>query len=285
MDYRHIAARISGAVPRTAREERKASVARAFMLPEIAYRVAGLGRPGPTLSAGRTSYVKKEKGKWCVKSEKNPGWSGGCYDTRAEADERLKQVEMFKHMGSGPPADDDWVPAAGGKEEPFNTKDGRRLQYMWNPSTREHAYLDLDTDVLLSDDEAWKVLGSSAVAGTTYESAPEYESVEAFVEYKIDDEDEEYDHEDLVALNYRLKRPIKEIRSELDSFGLGLKGRASEKKSRGFQSPDNDRWIYNATANPCHIRIRRPERLIAADGKNGSALSPLGYHALADAGR
>jgi hypothetical protein len=247
MDYDHAAARVAGIIPRTAREERRASVARAFMVAEAAYRVAGPLRPAPA----RTSYIKKEKGKWCVKSEKNPGWSGGCYGTRAEAEGRLKQVEMFKHMGSIPPSDGDWVPAAGGKEEPFTARDGRRLQYMWNPVTKEHAYLDLDTDVLLSDDEAWKVLGSSVAAGVTFKSAPEYESVEAFVEYKMDDEDEEYDHEDLAALNYRLNRPIKEIRSELESFGLKLKGRAAEKKSRGFQSPDHDRW-YGPGSDPTH---------------------------------
>lgn len=50
------------------------------------------------LAFGRTSYIKKEKGKYCVKSEKNPDWSGECYDTKSEAEERLKNVEMFKHM-------------------------------------------------------------------------------------------------------------------------------------------------------------------------------------------
>jgi hypothetical protein len=34
---------------------------------------------------------------WCVESEKT-GRSFGCYPTRKQAEERLKQVEMFKHM-------------------------------------------------------------------------------------------------------------------------------------------------------------------------------------------
>ncbi|HKZ42214.1 MAG TPA: hypothetical protein VJ044_14720, partial [Candidatus Hodarchaeales archaeon] len=43
--------------------------------------------------------IVKEKGKYCVKSPKNPDWSGGCYDTKEEAEDRLDEVEMFKHMG------------------------------------------------------------------------------------------------------------------------------------------------------------------------------------------
>lgn len=70
---------------------RKASIRQAFSLADIAYRVAGFEQ---------TAYIKKEKGKYCVKSEKNPDWSGGCYDTKEEAKKRLGEVEMFKHMGS-----------------------------------------------------------------------------------------------------------------------------------------------------------------------------------------
>ena len=44
-------------------------------------------------------YVKKTPGKgYCVKSEKNSDWSGGCYPSKGEAKDRLKQVEQFKHM-------------------------------------------------------------------------------------------------------------------------------------------------------------------------------------------
>jgi len=50
-----------------------------------------------------------------------------------------------------------WMPACGGTEKPFFTRDGRRLQYMFQPSTGEHAYLDLDRDVFLSNDEASKI--------------------------------------------------------------------------------------------------------------------------------
>jgi hypothetical protein len=50
----------------------------------------------------KKSYIKeiKENGKtkYEVKSEKNPNWSGGTYSSKEKAEERLKEVEMFKHM-------------------------------------------------------------------------------------------------------------------------------------------------------------------------------------------
>jgi hypothetical protein len=52
-----------------------------------------------------------------------------------------------------------WVPACGGTEVPFKTRSGFRLLYCWQPSTGNHAYLNLDTDMLLSDDEAMVALG------------------------------------------------------------------------------------------------------------------------------
>lgn len=45
------------------------------------------------------SYIKKENGKYCVRSEDNPDWNGGCYDTKEEAEERLREVEYFKNQG------------------------------------------------------------------------------------------------------------------------------------------------------------------------------------------
>jgi hypothetical protein len=50
----------------------------------------------------KIGYIKQVtidgKKKYEVKSEKNPDWSGGIYDTRAAAKKRLAEVEMFKHM-------------------------------------------------------------------------------------------------------------------------------------------------------------------------------------------
>jgi hypothetical protein len=49
-----------------------------------------------------TGFIKKTPGKgYCVKSEKNPEWSGGCYPSKSKAEERLLQVEKFKHMKKG----------------------------------------------------------------------------------------------------------------------------------------------------------------------------------------
>ncbi len=56
----------------------------------------GDGEEGPQ---EQTGVVKKVPGKgYCVKSEKHPDWSGGCYPSKAKAKKRLNQVEMFKHM-------------------------------------------------------------------------------------------------------------------------------------------------------------------------------------------
>jgi hypothetical protein len=46
------------------------------------------------------AVIRKEKGKFCVRSPNNPDWNGGCYDTESEAEDRLKQVEFFKHNKS-----------------------------------------------------------------------------------------------------------------------------------------------------------------------------------------
>lgn len=51
-------------------------------------------------------------------------------------------------------AQGNWYPANGGTEEPFLTRTGRRLLYVWQPSTGRHAYLDLGTDIVLTDEEA-----------------------------------------------------------------------------------------------------------------------------------
>lgn len=53
-----------------------------------------------------------------------------------------------------------WQPANGGSEEPFLTRNRRRLLYCWQPSTGRHAYLDMDSDLILSDEEARLALGT-----------------------------------------------------------------------------------------------------------------------------
>jgi hypothetical protein len=51
-----------------------------------------------------------------------------------------------------------WYPANGGTEEPFITRTGMRVQYCWQPSTGNHAYINLETDLILSDEEAQMAL-------------------------------------------------------------------------------------------------------------------------------
>jgi hypothetical protein len=43
------------------------------------------------------AVIRKEKGQYCVRSPNNPDWNGGCYDSKEKAEDRLKQVEFFKH--------------------------------------------------------------------------------------------------------------------------------------------------------------------------------------------
>jgi len=66
--------------------------------------------------------------------------------------ELLKERDYKKSQGN-------WYPASGGTETAFTTRSGRRLLYVYQPSTGKHAYLDVGTDIILSDDEAWLALG------------------------------------------------------------------------------------------------------------------------------
>lgn len=51
------------------------------------------------LAEERTAIIRKEKGKWVVRSPNNPKWSGGAFDTKEEAVKRLQQCEGSKHRG------------------------------------------------------------------------------------------------------------------------------------------------------------------------------------------
>ena len=54
-----------------------------------------------------------------------------------------------------------WYPACAGTEVPFVSRSGRRLLYCWQPSTGKHAYLDCDTDTILTDSEVANYLQMS----------------------------------------------------------------------------------------------------------------------------
>lgn len=51
-----------------------------------------------------------------------------------------------------------WVAASGGAEVPFVSRSGRRLLYCYQPTTGRHAYLNCDTDLILSDADAEQCL-------------------------------------------------------------------------------------------------------------------------------
>jgi hypothetical protein len=65
----------------------------------------------------------------------------------------IRAAEQRKAQGN-------WYPACQGTETEFKTRSGRRLLYCWQPSTGRHAYLDLDSDIILSDEEAQLALGN-----------------------------------------------------------------------------------------------------------------------------
>jgi len=76
----------------------------------------------------------------------------------------------------------------------------------------------------------------------THQVYPEYESLEAFVEYCLEEEVDRYSHVDLQELAYSLRRSHSKIRKELEEYGLRLRYREKEKEVRGWRSNDNDRW-------------------------------------------
>jgi hypothetical protein len=61
--------------------------------------------------------------------------------------ERIEAEQRRREQGN-------WVAACNGTETPFTTRTGRRLLYCWQPSTGRHAYLDVNVDLILSDEEA-----------------------------------------------------------------------------------------------------------------------------------
>lgn len=67
-----------------------------------------------------------------------------------------KLVAMRKAAEQG-----NWFPACDGTETPFVTRTGKRLLYCYQPSTGNHAYLDLGSDIILTDAEAQAALALS----------------------------------------------------------------------------------------------------------------------------
>lgn len=55
-------------------------------------------------------------------------------------------------------ANGNWYPACGGTETPFKSRSGLRLLYCYQPTTGKHAYLNCDTDIILTEEEAQAAL-------------------------------------------------------------------------------------------------------------------------------
>ena len=64
----------------------------------------------------------------------------------------MTRLDAWKAQGS-------WIPANGGSETPTTYPSGRRLLYCYQQRTGRHAYLDCDTDMILTDDEAFTIMG------------------------------------------------------------------------------------------------------------------------------
>jgi hypothetical protein len=61
--------------------------------------------------------------------------------------DKLSEMDRKREQG-------DWFPANSGAETPFLSRSGRRLLYCWQPSTGNHAYLDMGSDMILTQEEA-----------------------------------------------------------------------------------------------------------------------------------
>lgn len=70
----------------------------------------------------------------------------------------IREIAALAAVGpvvkSSDPEQGPWYPACGGKETPFLSRSGKRLLYCWRPATGNHAYIDLDTDIVLTQEEA-----------------------------------------------------------------------------------------------------------------------------------
>ena len=49
---------------------------------------------------------------------------------------------------------DRWVPACQGTEVPFTSRSGTRMLYCFNPRQQQHAYVNVNTDVVMTEEEA-----------------------------------------------------------------------------------------------------------------------------------
>jgi hypothetical protein len=80
---------------------------------------------------------------------------------------------------------------------------------------------------------------------------PEYDSIEDFVEFMLDNEETEYSFGDLNCLGARTGLRSQQIREALAEWGMTLRRRAPERAFRGFSANPHDRW-YGKGSCPTH---------------------------------
>lgn len=71
---------------------------------------------------------------------------------------------------------------------------------------------------------------------------PEHESIDAFVQYCIDDEVETFTPKDVTLICMAVRRRRKDVRVELEGYGLTYMPPGADPVVRGFKSNNHDRW-------------------------------------------
>ena len=60
------------------------------------------------------------------------------------------------------------IAASNGTETPFKSRSGKILLYCYNTNTGKHLYLDVETDMPLTNDEAWDYM---QMRGSSYDGS------------------------------------------------------------------------------------------------------------------
>lgn len=74
------------------------------------------------------------------------------------------------------------------------------------------------------------------------ETVHEYSTIEAFVEYCIDDERDFFTTADMQRLNRATQTRLQDVRRALEGYGLRFVPREPRRAVRGFSANSHDRW-------------------------------------------
>lgn len=80
---------------------------------------------------------------------------------------------------------------------------------------------------------------------------PEHASIEAFVQYCLDDERTTFTTADVMAINANARRRLGDIRRELESYGLTMVVRGVPRPVRGVTTSSHDRWSGPGSCPTC----------------------------------